>query len=180
MNKTEMTDRLAARTGLSKGAAKDAVDGVFAIIGEALVDGEEVRLPGFGTFGTRSRPGPYRTQPEERRGRFDTGVHFADVQGGEDAEGHREWGSGIVTVRPEKTAPGSASSRLNMEPARLLYDDGNPARCRGGAGKTEESRGVDGLSATGLDAASRMRQESSCLNYFSALTAGSASSSTDS
>ena len=56
MNKTEMADRLAARTGLSKGAARDAVDGVFAIVGEALADGEEVRLPGFGTFGTRSRP----------------------------------------------------------------------------------------------------------------------------
>ena len=56
MNKTEMADRLAARTGLSKSAARDAVDGVFAIIGEALADGEDVRLPGFGTFGTRSRP----------------------------------------------------------------------------------------------------------------------------
>lgn len=56
MNKTEMADRLAARTGLSKGAARDAVDDVFAIIGEALAGGEEVRLPGFGTFGTRSRP----------------------------------------------------------------------------------------------------------------------------
>ena len=56
MNKTEMADRLAARAGLSKGAARDAVDGVFAIVGEALADGEEVRLPGFGTFGTRSRP----------------------------------------------------------------------------------------------------------------------------
>ena len=56
MNKTEMADCLAARTELSKGAARDAVDGVFAIIGEALADGEEVRLPGFGTFGTSSRP----------------------------------------------------------------------------------------------------------------------------
>lgn len=56
MNKTEMAARLAARTGLSKGAARDAVDGMFAIIGEALADGEEVRLPGFGTFGIRSRP----------------------------------------------------------------------------------------------------------------------------
>ena len=56
MNKTELADRLAARTGLSKGVARDAVEGVFAIIGEALADGEDVRLPGFGTFGTRSRP----------------------------------------------------------------------------------------------------------------------------
>ena len=56
MNKTDLADRLAARTGLSKGAARDAVDGVFAIVGEALADGVEVRLPGFGTFGTRRRP----------------------------------------------------------------------------------------------------------------------------
>ena len=46
MNKAEIADRLAARTGLSKGAARDAVDavdGVFATIGEALANGEEVR-----------------------------------------------------------------------------------------------------------------------------------------
>ena len=56
MNKAGMVDRLAARTGLGKSAAKEAVDGVFAVIGDALVDGEEVRIAGFGTFGTRSRP----------------------------------------------------------------------------------------------------------------------------
>ena len=56
VNKTEMADRLAARTGLSKDATRDAADGVFAIVGEALADGEEVLLPGFGTFGTRRRP----------------------------------------------------------------------------------------------------------------------------
>ena len=56
MNNAEIANRLAARTGLSKGAARDAVDGVFATIGEALANGEEVRLPGFATFGTRSRP----------------------------------------------------------------------------------------------------------------------------
>ena len=56
MNKAEMVGRLAARTGLREAVASDAVDGVFAIIGEALADGEDVRVPGFGTFGTRSRP----------------------------------------------------------------------------------------------------------------------------
>ena len=55
MNKAEMADRLAARTGLSKSAAREAVDGVFAAIGDALANGEEVRITGFGTFGTRSR-----------------------------------------------------------------------------------------------------------------------------
>lgn len=64
-----------------------------------------------------------------------------------------------MTVRPEKAGTGSASGRLSMEPGGLLYGDGHHASCRGGAGKTEESRWVDGWSATGLDAASRMRQE---------------------
>ena len=43
------------------------MDGVFAIVGEALADGEEVRLPGFGTFGTRSRPA--RTGRNPRTGK---------------------------------------------------------------------------------------------------------------
>ena len=55
MNKAEMDDRLAARTGLSKAVASEAVDGVFATIGDALANGEEVRITGFGIFGTRSR-----------------------------------------------------------------------------------------------------------------------------
>ena len=56
MNRAETTDRLAARAGLSKAAAREAVDGLFAVVGEALANGEEVRIAGFGTFGTRSRP----------------------------------------------------------------------------------------------------------------------------
>ena len=56
MNKAEMADRLAARTGMNEVAAKDAVDSVFATIGEALANGDEVRIAEFGTFGTRNRP----------------------------------------------------------------------------------------------------------------------------
>ena len=56
MNKSELAERLAGRTGMSKAAAKDAVDGVFEAIGKALANGEEARILGFGTFGTRNRP----------------------------------------------------------------------------------------------------------------------------
>ena len=56
MNKLETADRLAAQTGVSKAVAREAVDGVFAAIGEAFANGEEARIAGFGTFGTRSRP----------------------------------------------------------------------------------------------------------------------------
>ena len=59
MNKVEVADRLAARTGMNKVAARDAVDAVdsvFATIGEALANGDEVRIAGFGTFAARTRP----------------------------------------------------------------------------------------------------------------------------
>ena len=60
MNKVETAERLAARTGMNKAAAKGAVDGVFEVIGQALVNGEEARLLGFGTFRHQEPSGPYR------------------------------------------------------------------------------------------------------------------------
>ena len=41
---------------MKKTAAKEAVDSVLKVIGQALANGEEARIPGFGTFGTRNRP----------------------------------------------------------------------------------------------------------------------------
>ena len=55
MNKAEMADRLTARIDLSKAAARETVEDVFAAIGDALANGEEVRIAGFGISGTRSR-----------------------------------------------------------------------------------------------------------------------------
>ena len=63
MNKAEMAGRLAARTGLSKSVAREAVDGVFAAVGDALANGEEARIAGFETFG-KKQAGPYRTQDD--------------------------------------------------------------------------------------------------------------------
>ena len=42
--------------------------------GEALANGEEVRIAGFGTFGTRSRTARTGRTPPDRRGGFDIGV----------------------------------------------------------------------------------------------------------
>ena len=64
MNKSELAERLAGRTGMSKATAKEAVDGVFEVIGEALANGEEVRIFGFGTFGTRNRPARTARNPQ--------------------------------------------------------------------------------------------------------------------
>ena len=65
-----------------------------------------------------------------------------------------------MTLQRQPTATRSASDRLNVESSRLLCDDGHSASCRAGAAKKQASRGVDGWPAVGLDAASRMRQES--------------------
>ena len=44
MNKVEMAERLTARIGMNKVAARDTVYSVFVAIGEALTNGEEVRI----------------------------------------------------------------------------------------------------------------------------------------
>ena len=56
MNKSDIAGRVASRAGVGRSAAEEAVDAVFEAIGEALARGEDVRIVGFGTFATRSRP----------------------------------------------------------------------------------------------------------------------------
>lgn len=61
MNKQEMSDKLAARTGLTKAKAKQAVDALFGgvdgagILAGELGAGKKVVIPGFGTFGVHQR-----------------------------------------------------------------------------------------------------------------------------
>ena len=56
MNKSEIAGRVADRTRVGRPATGGAVDAEFEAIAEALARGEDVRVVGFGTFGTRSRP----------------------------------------------------------------------------------------------------------------------------
>ena len=55
MNKSAIVARVAARMGLDKFTAEGAVDTVFEAIADGLAKEEDVRIAGFGTFGTRSR-----------------------------------------------------------------------------------------------------------------------------
>ena len=55
MNRNELVDAVAGKTELRKSEASRAVDAVFESIGEALKEGDEVRLVGFGTFSVSSR-----------------------------------------------------------------------------------------------------------------------------
>lgn len=56
MNNTDLADRIAAESGLSKTDARKVVDGVFAAIAEAAAKGEEVSLGGFGKFKVKDAP----------------------------------------------------------------------------------------------------------------------------
>jgi DNA-binding protein HU-beta len=56
MNKSELVDKIAAGTGLSKGEAKKALEATTAAIKDALIAGDKVGLIGFGTFSVNERP----------------------------------------------------------------------------------------------------------------------------
>ena len=64
MKKSEIAGRVADRIGQSRSAAGNPVDAVFDAVGEALANGEEVRIAGFGTFGTRKRPARTGRNPQ--------------------------------------------------------------------------------------------------------------------
>ena len=55
MNKNELTNVVADKTGLSKTQAGEAVDAVFDAITASLKANDEVRLVGFGTFAVSQR-----------------------------------------------------------------------------------------------------------------------------
>ena len=55
MNKAQLTEEVAAETGLSKGASGEAVDAVISAISGCLAGGGRVTLVGFGTFRVEQR-----------------------------------------------------------------------------------------------------------------------------
>lgn len=55
MNKAELINRVAEKTGLTKKDTEKAVNALVETIEQALANGEKVSLVGFGTFEVRSR-----------------------------------------------------------------------------------------------------------------------------
>ena len=56
MNKTELIEKIAAASGLSKADSKSALDATVQAIKEALIAGDKIALVGFGTFSVSERP----------------------------------------------------------------------------------------------------------------------------
>lgn len=55
MNKRALVEAIANRSDLSPAEAEAALEAVVHAISDALVAGDKVAIPGFGTFETRSR-----------------------------------------------------------------------------------------------------------------------------
>jgi DNA-binding protein HU-beta len=55
MNKTELIDAMAEAADISKAAAGRALDGMVEAITEALKNGDQVSVVGFGSFSVRER-----------------------------------------------------------------------------------------------------------------------------
>ena len=64
MNKSQLAEAAAERSGLSKGEATKALDAVLDSITSALQSGEKVSLTGFGTFEVRDRAARTARNPQ--------------------------------------------------------------------------------------------------------------------
>ncbi|MEZ5773821.1 MAG: HU family DNA-binding protein [Hyphomicrobiaceae bacterium] len=55
MNKKDLVSAVSDEAGINKDQAAKAVDSVFNAIEKTMKDGDEVRIPGFGTFKVSKR-----------------------------------------------------------------------------------------------------------------------------
>ncbi len=67
MNKGDLVERIAQRTGLTKKDARKALDATIDIITEAIAANEEVLLTGFGKFEVRTRKASQRINPQTQK-----------------------------------------------------------------------------------------------------------------
>ena len=64
MKKSDLSAHVATQAALSKAQAHSAVDALFSAIAEALARDENVVLPGFGTFTTKTRAARQGRNPQ--------------------------------------------------------------------------------------------------------------------
>ena len=88
MNKTELIEKIAAGSGLSKADAKKALDATVAAVKDALVAGDKIALVGCGTFSVAERPAREGINPATKEkitiaakkvAKFKAGAELADA-----------------------------------------------------------------------------------------------------
>lgn len=87
MNKTELIEKIASGSGLTKADAKKALDATVAAIKDALIAGDKIQLVGFGTFSVNERPAREGVNPHsgekiqiaaKKVAKFKAGAELAD------------------------------------------------------------------------------------------------------
>ncbi|PJD95568.1 MAG: DNA-binding protein [Legionella sp.] len=64
MNKSELVDAVASRSGMTKADTSKVLDTFMATVTDVLVGGEQVVIPGFGSFLTGNRPARTGRNPQ--------------------------------------------------------------------------------------------------------------------
>lgn len=64
MNKTDLINNIATKSGLSKKDVESVLNGFLGEVTEALASGDKVQLIGFGTFETRKRSSRVGRNPQ--------------------------------------------------------------------------------------------------------------------
>lgn len=88
MNKTELIEKIAAGSGITKAQAKAALDATTSALKDALVAGDKIQLVGFGTFSVNERPAREGINPATKEkiqiaakkvAKFKAGAELADA-----------------------------------------------------------------------------------------------------
>lgn len=88
MNKTELIEKIAVGSGLTKTDAKKALDATVEAIKETLIAGDKIALVGFGTFSVNERPAREGINPATKEkiqiaakkvAKFKAGAELADA-----------------------------------------------------------------------------------------------------
>ena len=66
MNKAELIDSIASKTGYSKKVSSEVLSAVTDAVTDALVKGEKVQLVGFGSFETKTRAARKGLNPQTK------------------------------------------------------------------------------------------------------------------
>lgn len=102
LTKAQLADLLFDEIGLNKRESKEMVDAFFELISQSLVEGEDVKLSGFGNFQIRTkapRPGAIRARGGDSH-RGTPCCHLPCQQQAQGADPGRDGGSaGLSRVR---------------------------------------------------------------------------------
>ena len=64
MNKSELVEKVASKTGLTRRECREAIDAIMSAIADSLASGEKVTLVGFGSFKVRQRKARRARNPQ--------------------------------------------------------------------------------------------------------------------